>query len=603
MIRSHSPFRAWILVVTAALLGVRSAHAQSCPAAGDCLAPHPTPGCNDSTCCSTTCAVDSTCCSVAWDADCVTIANAFCSICGASGLGSCFLIQPTPKCDDAACCSSVCLLDPFCCSIRWDNTCVSYAGALCDPGRPAECGDPLSGSCFVAHPEPACDDASCCEIVCAKDPSCCSQSWDGICAAFAVAACSPLCEAPCPAGAALEQETCGTYTNDTCLNPVAGSSAVPLAGGLGCGFLTFDPSSGLSRIDTDVWSVTVPDEDGDGVARVGLGMTCAPGSFAALVPAGTCGISQSPLHVQVVSCSEAFTQACIPAGTWWVVCTLGTFPQQSADVSVGCTGRPYTLRFEVDQTCEEPCRSSEPCLSPHDSPGCSDPVCCAATCATDSYCCEQDWDATCVSTAVVACGIAPPPNDDCAGALPLVPGTSLIVETGPAGSSGLPWPDGCVAAGLVPGNDVWCTVGPLDRAAAVMVSTCSPDTLFDTVLVGYRGGCDALVPFACSDSAVCSSPSKAEVTLEIGCNEIVHVRILGRQANLGRASVLLSVPGAPPCPDQCPADLNGDVVVDGADLGLLLSGWGTAAAGDINGTGLVDGADLGILLSAWGPCQ
>ena len=49
-----------------------------------------------------------------------------------------------------------------------------------------------------------------------------------------------------------------------------------------------------------------------------------------------------------------------------------------------------------------------------------------------------------------------------------------------------------------------------------------------------------------------------------------------------------------------PADLNGDGVVDGIDLGILLSGWGSAGAGDLNGDGVVDGIDLGVLLSAWG---
>ncbi|MFG0275025.1 MAG: FG-GAP-like repeat-containing protein [Phycisphaerales bacterium] len=49
-----------------------------------------------------------------------------------------------------------------------------------------------------------------------------------------------------------------------------------------------------------------------------------------------------------------------------------------------------------------------------------------------------------------------------------------------------------------------------------------------------------------------------------------------------------------------PADLNGDGVVDGADLGLLLGAWGTPGpAADLNEDGTVDGADLGLLLGAW----
>lgn len=54
-----------------------------------------------------------------------------------------------------------------------------------------------------------------------------------------------------------------------------------------------------------------------------------------------------------------------------------------------------------------------------------------------------------------------------------------------------------------------------------------------------------------------------------------------------------------------PGDLNIDGIVDGADLGLLLSSWGPCpgCAADLNGSGIVDGADLGSLLSNWGECN
>ncbi len=53
----------------------------------------------------------------------------------------------------------------------------------------------------------------------------------------------------------------------------------------------------------------------------------------------------------------------------------------------------------------------------------------------------------------------------------------------------------------------------------------------------------------------------------------------------------------------CSGDVNGDGAVDGADLGLLLTAWGSAnKSADINGDGAVDGADLGLLLTAWGSC-
>ncbi len=50
------------------------------------------------------------------------------------------------------------------------------------------------------------------------------------------------------------------------------------------------------------------------------------------------------------------------------------------------------------------------------------------------------------------------------------------------------------------------------------------------------------------------------------------------------------------------ADLNGDGVVNGADVGLLLAEWGPCSGcpADLNGDGLVNGADFGLLLADWG---
>lgn len=52
-------------------------------------------------------------------------------------------------------------------------------------------------------------------------------------------------------------------------------------------------------------------------------------------------------------------------------------------------------------------------------------------------------------------------------------------------------------------------------------------------------------------------------------------------------------------------DLDGDGVVDGGDLGILLGAWGTCAqctecVGDLDGDCDVDGGDLGVMLGNWG---
>lgn len=46
-------------------------------------------------------------------------------------------------------------------------------------------------------------------------------------------------------------------------------------------------------------------------------------------------------------------------------------------------------------------------------------------------------------------------------------------------------------------------------------------------------------------------------------------------------------------------DINGDGVVNGFDLGLLLSGWGQPGPTDLNNDGTTNGFDLGVLLTNW----
>jgi hypothetical protein len=57
---------------------------------------------------------------------------------------------------------------------------------------------------------------------------------------------------------------------------------------------------------------------------------------------------------------------------------------------------------------------------------------------------------------------------------------------------------------------------------------------------------------------------------------------------------------------DCAGDLNADGLVNGVDLGTLLSAWGACTAlscpSDLDESGAVDGGDLGILLGDWGGC-
>lgn len=57
--------------------------------------------------------------------------------------------------------------------------------------------------------------------------------------------------------------------------------------------------------------------------------------------------------------------------------------------------------------------------------------------------------------------------------------------------------------------------------------------------------------------------------------------------------------------EPCPADLDGNGAVNGADLASLLANWGPGAGGaaDLDGNGFINGADLASMLANWGNCN
>jgi len=78
---------------------------------------------------------------------------------------------------------------------------------------------------------------------------------------------------------------------------------------------------------------------------------------------------------------------------------------------------------------------------------------------------------------------------------------------------------------------------------------------------------------------------------------------LFRPGSPSSIDVAAPVPTPPP-PPACGGDANGDLVVDGADLSVLLSQFGSAVTpgngADFNNDGFVNGADLSVLLSRFG---
>ena len=96
-------------------------------------------------------------------------------------------------------------------------------------------------------------------------------------------------------------------------------------------------------------------------------------------------------------------------------------------------------------------------------------------------------------------------------------------------------------------------------------------------------------------SRVCGNlaPNGAQVHLNAGGTVVEDLR-----------SCVSSDCASCPATPACVGDINWDGAVTGADLGLLLSSWGTCpgCAEDLNFDGSVNGLDLGMLLGTWGSC-
>jgi hypothetical protein len=142
-------------------------------------------------------------------------------------------------------------------------------------------------------------------------------------------------------------------------------------------------------------------------------------------------------------------------------------------------------------------------------------------------------------------------------------------------------------------------------AGSTTVQNCSDTTGSVDARIAVLTQCgDASTTIACDDDGCTAgaAPYTAKVTFNAVAGQTYYFAVGGYSVGTtGPFNVEIIVP-APPA---CPADLNNDGVVNGADLGLMLGSWGNCPApckADLNSDGIVNGADLGLLLGAWGPC-
>ena len=481
------------------------------PTAGSCFQPHSTPSCQDAACCASVCAADPFCCTTQWDTLCVNGAIALCPNCGDPETGSCYTVHATPFCDNATCCETICATDPFCCNQRWDSLCVTAAINGC-----AGCGNPNAGSCYVEKTTPYCADATCCETVCAVDPFCCNNQWDEFCATRAITDCA----------------SCGNPSNtESCYT----AHATPYCNDAACCTLVCDLDPFCCN---SLW---------DNV--------CANSAIA------NCGSCENPGNG---SCYSAHpTPYC-------------NKPECCANI---CSTDPFCCSTEWDSFCANAAITSCPscdnpsngsCYSAHPTPYCNKPECCTTVCAADPFCCSTQWDAFCVNRAITDCPSCDnPANGDC-----------LVVHATPYCNT----PECCTT---VCAADPFCCSTQWDSACVqkaneLCVRTCGGSLAADC--------CTPHDGTHCSDATCCAAVCAAD---PFCCSTRWDTLCANR-----------AIDTCASCAPKCPADIDGDGTVGASDLASLLNAWGTAnAVADLDGDGVVGASDLAALLNAWGACS
>ena len=204
---------------------------------------------------------------------------------------------------------------------------------------------------------------------------------------------------------------------------------------------------------------------------------------------------------------------------------------------------------------------------------------------------DDDWyiDDVRVVTVIV------PSNDECSTATAIGEGSFAFNSTNGTDSA-TTLPASCdEGTGTVMNNDLWYLYSATCSGTAT-VSTCGT-AAFDTRLAAYATVCPpAGALIACDDGTAGCATGTSSISFNAVAGLSYYIRVGGATAGGTGTLTVSCVPAA-----VCEADLNGDLVVDGADLAAVLNAWGTQNA-DIDGDGSTGGSDLAAVLNSWGAC-
>ncbi|MBL9149553.1 MAG: hypothetical protein JNM94_12760 [Phycisphaerae bacterium] len=562
--------------------------------------------------------------------------NAGCPSCG--GTESCFVEHASNGCSVLDCCTLVCDADPTCCASGWDAACVSAANANCLSGGAA----PSLSINEVRIGQAGTDLNEYVEIAGAP-----GTSLNGV--AYVV-----LGDGNGSGNGFVESVSLlsGTIPSDG-LFVVATSDFALGTPDLVRNSINFEDGDTVTHLLVFNFNGAIGqnlDANND-CALDGTAWASTIDSLTLTAGDGACGFGAATVGPDTAF-SPSHAYKCTPSGTW----TVGLFDSLANDT-------PGAANAECPQP--SPCgqKGTQDCYTAARTPGCSDADCCNAICVSDPTCCDIAWDADCVSAANLNCFIAPEApaielsemridqsGDDNDEYVEVVGpagtnlnGVSLVVIGDGGATAGSGVIDMAVSLGqssipadgfYVVGKETFTLDGvTLDKVIPTGFNLENSDNLTVLLVWQFTGASgddldtnDDGVLDATPWATIIDSVAVIETTTvppETGSEYVYSTTTVGPDGTFAPGHVKFcpttstwtigifdiltgsDTPGSPndDCTysDPCPADITGDGVVDGADLGALLGAWGTPN-GDLTGDNVTDGADLGALLGAWGAC-
>ncbi len=276
-----------------------------------------------------------------------------------------------------------------------------------DGAPPPDDGGGAAGDCCAGHGGLGCADAVVAACVCAQDPFCCDNAWDGAC--------------------------------------------VDLVGELGCGMCGVGDDGGGNV-------------DGGGMGDSGGAVGDTGGAPPPPPPGGNVGDCCAANNS--VGCDDAAVESCVCnvdsycCDTDWDSICVGLVDSEGCGQCGGGAGG--TTGMGSGGTTGMGGGGAGDCCAPNGSPGCDDPSVQTCVCAVDAFCCDSEWDQICADLVDgEACG-------DCGGGATSGGGmgsgggpSPCCVPLGVPGCGADPAVEACVCAG-----DAFCCDSEWDQLCA-----------------------------------------------------------------------------------------------------------------------------------------